>query len=192
MFRFSIQVLSCVMSFALFTSTLAFGQEGGIKIQVLNGDGGINNIEKRVVVEPVVEVLDADGRPIPKAVVMFTSPSTGPSVTFFGASRTTTLTTDDEGRASAAGMTPTAEEGTFLIDVEATHAGQKVTAQITQTNAYAPGAPKPKKGMGWKIIALVGAAAVGGVVAATRGGSDATNPNPTSVTLGSVSVGAPR
>ena len=191
MIRFSTRVLSLLTTLALFTSTLAFGQEGGIRIQVLNGDGGINNIEKRVVVEPVVEVLDADGKPIPKAVVIFKSPSTGPSVTFFGASRTTTLTTDDQGRAAAAGMTPTADEGTFLIDVEASYAGQKSTAQITQTNAYAPGAPKPRKGIGWKIIALVGAAAAGGIVAATRGGDDG-GPASTSVSVGVVSVGAPR
>ena len=63
---------------------------------------------------------------------------------------------------------------------------------ITQSNAVAPGQPKPKRrGIGWRMIAAMSAAATVGIIAgALRGESETATP--TSIRLGNVSVGTPR
>ncbi len=185
------QVLAVALSAVLF-STTAFAQAGGIQVRVLAGDGGINNINQNVAVEPMIEVIDGSGRPVPKATVTLRSPATGPSVTFFGASRVATLTTDDQGRVRVTGMLPNTQIGTFQIDVEVEYNGGMAATTITQSNAVAPGEPKPKRtGMGWRLMAAIGAAATVGIVAAAlRGPSDTVTP--TSISIGNVGVGAPR
>ncbi len=189
--RFGVQVMAMAMAAGL-AAPVGWAQEG-LKIRVIAGEGGINNIENRVVVEPIIEIQDAAGKPIPKAAVTFRSPSTGPSVTFFGAAHASTLTTDDSGRARAAGMAPNTEEGSFFIDVEAKYGDQTASLQITQTNAYAPEAVvKKKKNIGWKVITLIGVAAAGGIAAAALSGDGGSASSPTTVGVGGVSVGAPR
>jgi hypothetical protein len=186
------QLLAVLLSVLLATPTFGLAQGSGIQVKVLSGEAGINNINQNVVVEPMVEVQDANGKPIPKATVTLRSPATGPSVTFFGASRVSTLTTDDQGRARAAGMMPNSEEGTFDIEVEASFNNMTANTTITQTNAVAPGDPTPKKkGIGWRLLAVIGAGAVAGVVAASRR-SETSTTNPTSVGVTSVGVGTPR
>jgi len=112
------RALSWLLAAALLSATCLQAQQGGLKIVVLNGDGGINNIEGRVGVEPIVEVRGADGKPASGAVVTFRSPPSGPSVTFFGATRTSTITADEAGRAQATGMLPNTESGAFYIDAD--------------------------------------------------------------------------
>jgi len=167
--------------------------DAAIQIRVLAGEGGINNINQNVAAEPVIEVVDADGKPVAKAAVTLRSPASGPSVTFFGASRVATMTTDDQGRVRVSGMLPNTIEGTFQIDVEAEYNSSTATASITQSNAVAPGDVRQKRqGIGWRVIAAISAgAAVGIVAAALRSGTD-TQPTPTAISIGSVSVSGPR
>ncbi len=187
------QSLAVLLSILLLTPQFGLAQEeSAIRIKVLAGEAGINNINQNVVVEPMIEIQDANGKPIPKATVTLRSPATGPSVTFFGASRVSTLTTDDQGRVRAAGMLPNSEEGTFNIEVEAAYNNMTAATTITQTNAVAPGDPKPKKkGVGWRLLAVIGAGAAAGIVAAARRDETATV-SPTSVGVASVNVGGPR
>ena len=81
------KVLAVSLSFLLTATSLAQGPDGAIQIRVLAGDGGINNINSNVAVEPVIEVVDSTGKPVAKATVTLRAPASGPSVTFFGASR---------------------------------------------------------------------------------------------------------
>ncbi len=186
------RLLAVLLSVLLAMPTFGLAQDSGIQIRVLAGEAGINNINQNVVVEPMIEVQDANGKPIPKASVTLRSPATGPSVTFFGASRVSTLTTDDQGRARAAGMLPNSEEGTFDIEVEASFNNMTANTTITQTNAVAPGDPKPKKkGVGWRLLAVIGAGAAAGIVAAARRDETSVT-SPTSVGITSVGVGTPR
>lgn len=183
---------AAVLLAATLAAPIGWSQQS-LQIRVLAGEGGINNINQRVVVEPIVEVVDAEGRPVPKATVRFRAPASGPSVTFFGASNTAELTTDDSGRAQATGMLPNTEAGAFVIDVEAEHEGQSAAAEIAQTNSYPVSGweSEKKKRMGWKIMTLVVVGAAAGIaIAALSGDGDTTNP--TSVGVGGVSVGAPR
>jgi hypothetical protein len=52
------------------------------RIEVLEGDGAINNIRLHRAKEPVVRVVDQDGHPIPNAAVTFLLPGKGASGTF--------------------------------------------------------------------------------------------------------------
>lgn len=185
------QVLAVCLSVLLFVPA-SFAQSGAIQVRVLAGDAGINNINSNVAVEPVIEIVDAAGKPLPKASVILRAPASGPSVTFFGASRVATFTTDDQGRVSVSGMLPNTQQGTFQIEVEAEYNNMTASTTITQSNAVAPGEPKPKRrGIGWRMITAIGAAATVGIVAtALRGKSETASP--TSIRIGTVSVGVPR
>ena len=187
------QILAVALSALLVVPPQARAQDAAIQIRVLAGEGGINNINRNVAAEPIIEVVDATGKPVAKAAVTLRSPASGPSVTFFGASRVATVTTDDQGRVRVTGVLPNTVEGTFQIDVEAEYNNSTATATITQSNAVAPGDVRPKRqGIGWRVIAAISAAATVGIVAAAlRGGGDP-EVTPTVISVGSVSVSGPR
>ena len=186
------QVLAVALSVLLAAPPVAQAQEGAIQIRVLAGDGGINNINSNVAIEPVIEVVDTSGKPVPKATVTFRAPVSGPSVTFFGASRVATMTTDDQGRVRVTGMVPNTQEGSFQIEVQAEFNNMTAVSAITQSNAVAPGDPRPKRrGIGWRMIAALSAAATVGIIAGALRGEDDTVA-PTSIRIGSVSVSTPR
>ena len=193
MVHLSLQALAVALCALLVIPLPVRAQDAAIQIRVLVGEGGINNINQNVAAEPVIEVVDATGKPVAKAAVTLRSPASGPSVTFFGASRVATMTTDDQGRVRVSGMLPNTIEGTFQIDVEAEYNNSTATTAITQSNAVAPGDVRPKRqGIGWRVIAAISAgAAVGIVAAALRGGTDS-QPTPTAISIGSVSVTGPR
>ena len=193
MVHLSLQALAVALCALLVIPPPARALDAAIQIRVLVGEGGINNINQNVAAEPVIEVVDATGKPVAKAAVTLRSPASGPSVTFFGASRVATMTTDEQGRVRVSGMLPNTIEGTFQIDVEAEYNSSTATATITQSNAVAPGDVRPKRqGIGWRVIAAISAgAAVGIVAAALRSGSDP-QVTPTAISIGSVSVSGPR
>ena len=89
------RVLAISLSVLLAFPMALSAQSGGLSIIPVAGEGAINNIEKRVVVEPVVEIQDEQGRPVQGAKVEFRCPTSGPSATFFGASPTLTVDTDE-------------------------------------------------------------------------------------------------
>ena len=193
MVHLSLQALAVALCALLVIPPPASALDAAIQIRVLAGEGGINNINQNVAAEPVIEVVDATGKPVAKAAITLRSPASGPSVTFFGASRVATMTTDEQGRVRVSGMLPNTIEGTFQIDVEAEYNNSTATATITQSNAVAPGDVRPKRqGIGWRVIAAISAgAAVGIVAAALRSGGDP-QVTPTAISVGSVSVSGPR
>ena len=133
-------------------------QADPIQIHVIEGQGAVHGIEDSNAVEPVVEVRDAQGRPVVGIPVTFRAPTVGPSVTFYGATRDVTVVTDEAGVAASTTMVANTEPGQFTIEVEAGAA----TAQVNQANAHLlPEGPK-KKLWGPKIIGL----AVAGVTIA--------------------------
>ncbi len=142
-------------------------QPRSIRIVVLAGQDAINNVEKRVVTEPVVEIQDESGTPVAGAEVVFSTPATGPTATFYGATRRTAVTTDDKGQARAQGMTPNTDVGVFEIEVTATHGSVQAETIITQTNSIPP-AEKKKGRLGWRLMTAIGAGALIGVIAAAR------------------------
>src|SRR5271166_3103367 len=63
-------------------------------INVVEGEGALNNIKQRVNREPIVQVEDENHKPIAGAAVVFFLPTTGPGGTFANGSQTLTVTTD--------------------------------------------------------------------------------------------------
>lgn len=188
--------------------------KGTLKVNVLEGEGARNSIRNRSAVAPIIEVRDAADKPVVGAEVVFQLPLAGPGGMFNGWLRSQTVRTDEAGKATVTGYTPNTEAGRYNIKVTATsgsQAGSAVIAQInvesgaatTAAEAAKPGGgsvPRPpaamKKALPWRILGpVIGAAALGGVVAAVRGSKDspaAAATTPVSISAGAVTVGVPR
>ena len=168
--------------------------QGGLRITIIEGEGAINNVRQRVNREPIVQVEDENRRPIAGASVVFFLPDQGPSGTFLNGSRTLTVTTDAQGRASAVGMRPSAQAGQMQIRVTASFQGQTASAVITQSNvvgaAAAGGLTATTKLL--ILLGIAGGAVAGGVVAATGGNGAPAAPPPIVLTPGTPTVGGPR
>ena len=151
----------------------------GLKVDVLEGEGAINNIQQRRSREPVVRVVNDDQMPVSGASVTFTLPDMGPSGAFTGDIRTLTVLTNESGQAVGRGLAPNQSVGKYQIRVTASYRGQMANAVINQTNAAPGGALSSGPSKKILLIALIGGAAAGGAAfAATRGGGGSNNTTP--------------
>jgi len=148
-----------------------------LKIVALEGNGAINNIQLNRAKEPVVQVLDDDNTPVKNATVTFLLPDFGPGGAFADDSRMLTTMTDERGRAVGRGLHPNKVPGRFLIRVTASFAGQTANLEITQTNAQPAAAVRSGSSKKFLWIALVGAAAAGGALAALGSSSSGAAPS---------------
>jgi hypothetical protein len=177
--------------------------QGGLHIEILQGDRGVNIIKKKTAVTPVVEVKDRNNLPVAGVLVLFTSPSDGPSATFLNGERSFSVLSDANGQASASGLKPL-NEGSFQIKVSASYQAEVATATIAMTNyltaAAVPGGTGAVAATGishMTILILVGvaaAAAVGVGVGLSGHGSGSSAAASTTATIGvgsGASVGAP-
>ena len=194
--------LIAVAAFALAqTASPQQATEGdhGLHIEVIEGQGAINNITKGTAWEPVVQVMDEKGAPVQGAVVTFVLPADGAGASFTDESKVLSIQADESGRAVAKGMRPNTVAGQFEIHVTATDKGRSGSVVITQTNA-APAQVSAKKSKKGLIILLVVAGAGGGAAAALLGGKSSSSgstptppptPTPGTVTPGTPGFGAP-
>lgn len=157
--------------FLTFAAAMCSAQAEGLKLVVVEGEGALNSIEARRAKEPVVRVEDEEGRAVAGAAVNFILPAQGAGGYFDGREASLTVTSGAGGIAVARGLKPNNVAGPFTIRATASSGGRTASATIHQTNV----APVVTRGNGKKIalLAIIGGAAVGGVVAATRGGSGA-------------------
>lgn len=169
-----------------------------IKINVISGQGSVNNIGMRVAAQPGVEVLDENNAPVAGAEVIFQAPAGGPSGSFFGGMLTHTVKTDAKGQAKASGFIPNDQAGAFRIAVRASNGTSVAETVINQTNGQGPGngskAKSSRKGL-WTVVAVAAAVAIVGGVAASSGGSsdsDTAAKKPVSIGAGPITVGGPR
>ena len=163
----------------------------GLHIEVVEGQGAINNITKRTAWEPIVQVVDEKGSPVQGAVVTFVLPADGAGASFTDDQKMLSVQTDESGRAVAKGMRPNTVAGQFEIHVTATDSGRSGSVTITQTNA-APAqvsAKKSKKGL--IILLIAGGAGAGIAVALAGGGGSSSNPTTPTTPPGTVTPGQP-
>ena len=153
--------------FLTFAAIVCAARAEGLKLVVVEGEGALNSIEARRAKEPMVRVEDEEGRAVAGAAVSFILPVQGAGGYFDGHESSLTVTTGAGGIAVGRGLKPNNVAGPFAIHATASSGGQTATATIHQTNV----APLVTRGNGKKIalLAIIGGAAVGGVVAATRG-----------------------
>lgn len=157
----------------------ALGQQAEaetLRIEVLEGEGSINNIRELTMRSPAVRVVDASGAPVFGATVTFTTPAMGASALFLDGSNQASFVTNERGVVRVEGMRPNNVVGNFEIRVLANRGRDRATARITQTNA-APstgGGGSPNKGL---LILLVVAGAGAGLAAALGGGGGSSSPS---------------
>jgi hypothetical protein len=170
----------------------------GLSINIVEGEGAINNIRQRVNREPIVQVEDQNRKPVAGAVVVFLLPENGASGTFADGSRMLMTVTDNQGRAVARGIRPNAQSGPMQIRVTANFQGLSASSVITQTNLAAAAAASGFAGLSLAaklaiILGVAGGAAATGAIIATHTGGGGGTPAPSTVTLspGTPSVGAP-
>jgi hypothetical protein len=166
---------------------------GQITITVLEGEGGVNNINKPAVQNLIVQVQDEKSQPVAGADVVFNLPAQGAGGAFPDGSKVLMTRTDDQGRAVARGFKPNNATGKIEIPVSASIAGRTAKAVITQFNMDV----RSEGGRGGKIAAIVvvlGAAAAAGVVVSLRKqtNSGPQAPPPISVTPGGGTVTTPQ
>jgi hypothetical protein len=158
-------------------------------IQILDGEGALNDIRSRTAREPIVQIEDENHKPIAGAVVIFTTPGSGPSGVFSNGLTTFQTTTGEDGRAIAQGLKPNNVSGAFQVQVSATFGALSSVAVIDQTNsAKAPAQSHAAHGLSIKVIAIVagiaGAGVATGLVLSNGSHSD-------TITPGTPTVGAP-
>jgi hypothetical protein len=168
---------------------------GGLKILVLEGQDGVNNIRAPMPMNLVVEVRDDNDRPVEGATVSFQMPLKGPSGGFEGGVRNKDATTNIQGQAEVS-YTPNMEPGRFTIQVKAMQGGRTGMTTIMQQNSNTgEGQTKSWLSRHKKIViaAAVVAVGVGLAVGLTRGGSKSgSSGSGITITPGVPTVGAPQ
>jgi hypothetical protein len=164
-------------------------------IQVLEGEGALNDMRSRTTREPIVQVQDENHKPIAGVVIIFTTPSSGASATFSNGLTSLQTVTDAEGKAIAAGFKPNGISGPYQIRVQANWNQLTTSSVINQTNTKQSSTSTSTqtvhaaRAFPLKAVLIVAAvAAAAGVTAgilATRGGSGPT------ISAGTPTVGAP-
>jgi len=102
---------------------LKTGGEGApqkLFINILEGEGALNNIRQRDAREPVVQVTDENHKPVAGAAVLFLIHNGPHATATFGGSQSVTVTTGPDGIAHAAGLQLGTAPGSFTISVTAT------------------------------------------------------------------------
>ena len=172
----------------------------GLKIVVIEGENGRNDVRTKSASPLVVEVRDEADKPVPNAEVVFQLPWSGPGGVFYDWLKVQTIRTGPDGRAIAKGFTPNDEEGRFNIKVMATAGNKGATGVVAQSNVRGAGGAvssnggSSRKGL-WTTVGIIGAGALaGGIYAGTRGGNgtSATASNPIVIAPGAITVGGPR
>jgi hypothetical protein len=158
----------------------------GLKVLVLEGQDGVNNIREPMPMNVVVEVRDQNDRPVEGAKVDFQMPLMGPSGGFEGGVRNKEATTNIQGQA-AVSYNPNMELGRFTIQVKATQGGRGGMTTVQQQNATTSVAGESKS---WfsrhkKLVIVVAVAAVGVglAVGLTRGGKSSSSSGSSGLTI---------
>jgi hypothetical protein len=174
-----------------------------LRIVVLQGEGASTDIRQRSSSEPIIRVDDEKQNPVSGAVAVFTLPTEGATGEFAKGSKTLTVTTDSRGQAAAVGLRMNSLPGKVPIFISVSYRGVTARAVMTQFTVAPPGA-KIGGGSGGHgkliaILAIVGAGAAGGVVAATHKSASSPSsvttppagPTPIGITAGTGSIAPP-
>jgi hypothetical protein len=178
--------LSAAAPVAPPAAALPAPQPGMLQINILEGEGALNNIRARTAREPIVEVQDENHKPVAGALILFSIRPGGAGGTFNG-SATTSLYTDANGQAVAHGFMPNARTGRYVIKVTAVVGAVTAFALIHERNVRGAGDRLPEhKHVVLKSI-LIGGVVVGVIVAIIL----LTRKSPTGITAGAGGVGIP-
>src|SRR4030095_3229530 len=102
--------------------------------EVENGAGASTNVKSPSAEPLVIVVADSSNKPVQGAVVTFTAPEDGAGGVFENGTRTLTVTTDRNGRASASGYRANSTAGTYDIEIQAKFLDEITNANVSHTN----------------------------------------------------------
>lgn len=105
-----------------------------LRIKVLRGSSSNNNMATGGSVSPAVLVMNALGKPVEGALVIFMAPSTGSSVDFSGTGPLVSVQTDETGTEVAPRIRPVGGNGPVEISVLAEKNGISANVSIYQMN----------------------------------------------------------
>jgi hypothetical protein len=193
-FSYLMTALLCLMSIQMMTPlgiVLADPAPNKLFIDILDGEGALNDVRARTAREPVVQVEDENHKPVAGALVLFSLPSSGPSATFTNALTTFSVTTGADGKATALGFKPNNVGGQYQIQVSASFGSLTTVAVINETNVVAASngvaQRASSRAIPLKVLVIGGAILAGGITAAVL----ATGGHSDTVTAGAPSVGPP-
>jgi hypothetical protein len=131
----SVRTLCGAILGVLLTTAVWAQVENDLKIVVIEGEDGVNIIDQKTAVKPVVEVRDRNNLPIVGVVVTFViiEVATHQSAVFANNLKQVTVVTDSTGRAAVSELQPVGD-GPLRMEVRATYQGRTVTTEINQTN----------------------------------------------------------
>jgi hypothetical protein len=177
----------------LLSTNLLRAQEPALRLTVVSGEKARQVINQKVRTETVVQVDDEKGKPVEGADVVFALPPKGPGGAFENGSKTVTVSTDAQGRATPGTFRMNRLKGNYDIGVTASSQGRVASVIIPQL-AVARAKSGGAFGIStktWVIAALVAVAIAGAIVAAKqlKGGP---NPNVITATPGTPTVGGPK
>lgn len=190
---------------AQVTPAIAQAAPSLLHIEILEGEGALNNVRQRDAREPVVQITDENHKPVSAVAVLFLirDGGNGASASFGGQATSLTVKTDAEGIARAPGLQVAQTPGTFSIAVTATLGALVATTIIHQSvvltalpstagTAGAAASTTAGKAAAHHILGLnasqfVAVAVVAAVAAVTV--VDATKASGTSLSLGTATIG---
>jgi hypothetical protein len=190
------KALSIVLA-SLLCMNLLRGQEPGVHITVVAGEGvthNITQIEKKGRYDPIVQVEDENGKPLHGASVVFALPAQGPGGIFENGTQTLIVTTDAHGRATARGIRLNKLTGPFSIHVTASYKGLSANGAISQTTISAVIRANGPFGVSDKSWVIAGLTLLGiaGAVFAFKDLKSGANSNTITATPGIPVVGGPQ
>lgn len=165
-----------------------------LRVLVLAGEGGQNDLQRGITSPLVVQVLDQNARPVEGAEVVFRFPPSGPTAEFAGQKPSRTVLTNGDGQAAATGWIASRQVGRFDVRVTALRGNEMGQATVSMENVPSIVPAQRKKGVlssKWMRIGLFagGAAAAGAAIAWRRRGG--TEPLVVAVP-GAPTIGGPR
>jgi hypothetical protein len=168
-----------------------------LKIIPLSGNQGMNDLERKIMVPLVVQIVDQSDQPVDGADVVFRFPLNGPGATFADQKNAQTFRTNADGQAAATGWMANGKVGTFRVQVTASRGNELGSATISMANVTRiVGTARVREKHWWsskwaKIGVAAGAAGIVAVVVilATRGSK---SPTVITATPGSPTIGAPQ
>jgi hypothetical protein len=184
----------CVLGFFLLTAGTLDAQvvPTELNIIVVQGEGTINKVRESAASDPLIRVEDQTHNPVAGATVTFTLPTEGASGHFGNGGKMLTVSTDAQGKATAAGLKVNEYPGKLVIHIDVTYRGLSARTNVTQFDEGPPVPEKVSSGHGHgkliTILAIVGAAAGGGAYYATHRTS-ASSPGGITTPTGPAAIG---
>jgi hypothetical protein len=125
-----------------------------LRLEILHGAASNNNAASAGAAAIAVRVTDAAGKPVTGALVIFTAPSSGPSLDFAGEGPLAHTQTDESGAAVAPHDRAVGGNGPVEIEVVAEKGGDSAQASLIQMNLGLDSAQAPQVDLNVTLIGI--------------------------------------